>query len=118
MPRPQNCQHRKRDGSRCGSPAMKGKRLCYFHHESRRAHPHRVTPSALPGFPLLDDPRSLLIGVNQVIQGMLHGSIDRRTAGQILCGLQMSVQQVLGTPQKPVEGAFPLLRGVEPKFRR
>jgi len=97
---------------------MKGKRMCYFHHESRRAHPHRVTPSALPGFPLLDDPRSLQIGINQVFQALLHRSIDHRTAGQLLYGLQMSVLQVQGTPQKPVEGALPPLRGVEPKFRR
>ena len=25
------CQHIKDDGRRCGSPAMRGKRLCFFH---------------------------------------------------------------------------------------
>jgi len=96
MPRPQNCQHRKQDGSRCGSPAMKGKRLCYFHHESRKTHPRRVAQAALPDFPLIEDPRSLQIALNQVMQGLLRGSIDRQTAGQVLCGLQMAVGQVKG----------------------
>ena len=94
MPRPQNCQHRKQDGSRCGSPAMKGKRLCYFHHESRKTHPRRVAQPALPDFPLIEDGRSLQVALNQVMQGLLRGSIDHHTAGQVLCGLQMAVGQV------------------------
>jgi hypothetical protein len=94
MSRPQNCQHRKQDGSRCGSPAMKGKRLCYFHEESRKAHPRRVAAPVLPDFPVIEGPRSVQIGLNQVIQGLLRGSIDPRTAGQILYGLQMAVGRV------------------------
>jgi len=96
MPRPQNCQHRKRDGSRCGSPAMRGKRLCYFHHESRRTHPRRVVAPILSDFPLIEDARSIQIGLNQTLQGLLHRSIDCRTAGQILRGLKMSMGQVKG----------------------
>ena len=96
MPRPQKCQHRKQDGSRCGSPAMKGKRLCYFHHESRKTHPRRVAQPAPPDFPLIEDGRSLQIALNQVMQGLLCGSIDEPAAGQVLCGLQMAVKQVKG----------------------
>ena len=73
---------------------MKGKRLCYFHEESRKAHPRRVAAPVLPDFPAIEDPRSVQIGLNQVIQGLLSGSIDPRTAGQILYGLQMAVGRV------------------------
>ena len=73
---------------------MKGKRLCYFHEESRKTHPRHVAESLLPDFPTIDDPRSVQIGLNQVIQAVLRGSIDHRTAGQILYGLQMAAGQV------------------------
>ena len=43
----QRCAHTKPDGSTCGSPAVKDKRVCYWHEQ---AHLHR-TPS---GGPLLD----------------------------------------------------------------
>jgi len=49
-----------------------------------------------PDFPLIEDPRSLQIALNQVMQGLLRGSIDEHTAGQVLCGLQMAVGQVKG----------------------
>ena len=94
MSRPQKCQHRKHDGSRCGSPAMKGKRLCYFHEQSRKTHPRCVAAPVLPDFPVIEDPRSVQIALNQVFQALLRDSIDHRTAAQILCGLQMAVGQV------------------------
>ena len=75
---------------------MRGKRLCYFHHESRRTHPRLVVEPILPDFPLIEDGRSLQIALNQVMQGLLRGSIDHHTAGQVLCGLQMAVGQVKG----------------------
>lgn len=73
---------------------MRGKRLCYFHHESRKTHPRRVVQPILPDFPLIEDGRSIQIGLNQVMQALLHRSIDSRTATRILCCLQMAVGQV------------------------
>ena len=96
MSRPQKCQHRKPDGSRCHSPAMKRRRYCYFHEQSRKTHPHRVAAPVLPDFPVIEDPRSVQIALNQVFQALLQRSIDHRTAAQILCGLQMAVGQVNG----------------------
>ena len=75
---------------------MRGKRLCYFHYESRKRHPRRVAQPVLPDFPVIEDGRSIQIGLNQVFQALLHGSLDTRTAGQVLCGLQMAVGQVKG----------------------
>ena len=74
---------------------MKGKRLCYFHQESRKLHPNRVGPAPiLRDFPVIEDQRSVQIALNQVIQALVHQSIDHRSAAQILCGLQMAVGQV------------------------
>ena len=95
MPRPQKCQHRKVDGTRCGSPAMKGRRMCYFHEQSRKLHPNRIGPAPIfRDFPIIEDPRSVQIGLNQVIQALVHRSIDHRSAAQILWGLEMAIGQV------------------------
>ena len=95
MARPQKCQHRKQDGTRCGSPAMKGKRLCYFHEQSRKLHPNRTGPARIfRDFPVLEDPRSVQIALYQVIQALVLRSFDHRSAAQILWGLEMAVGQV------------------------
>lgn len=95
MPRPQKCQHVKLDGKRCGSPAMRGKRMCYFHEQSRKLYPNRVGPAPiLADFPIIEDARSIQVALNQVMQALVHGSIDQRSATGILLGLQMSVEQV------------------------
>ena len=38
------CQQIKKNGVRCGSPALRGKRLCYFHGRAPRRKPKRVVP--------------------------------------------------------------------------
>jgi hypothetical protein len=97
MSRPQKCQHLKVDGKRCGSPAMKGKRMCYFHEQSRKLYRNRVGPAPiLAGFPIIEDARSVQIALNQVMQALVHRAIDHRSAAQILFGLQMSAEQVRG----------------------
>ncbi len=92
MSRPQKCQHIKPGGGRCGSPALRGKRFCYFHHVARRQHPHRVARAPLlPDWAIVEDPRSALAAINQVLQGLADGSLDTHTAGIILFGLQTAM---------------------------
>lgn len=74
---------------------MKNKRMCYFHERSRKLHPNRIAPAAvIRDFPIVEDPRSVQIALNQVMNALVHQSIDHRSAAQILCGLQMAVGQV------------------------
>jgi len=97
MPRPQKCQHLKLDGKRCGSPAMKGKRMCYFHEQSRKLYRNRGGRAPiLPDFPIIEDARSIQIALNQVMQALVHQSIDHRSANGILFGLQVAVGRVSG----------------------
>ncbi len=89
MSRAQNCQHLKQDGSRCGSPALRGKRFCHFHHAARRQHPYRlVRQPLLRDLPVVEDRRSANLAINKIINALLDGTIEPRLGGQLLCGLQ------------------------------
>ncbi len=100
MSRPQNCQHFKQDGRRCGSPALRGKRYCYFHDAARRQRPWRVVRQPLlRDLPVIEDPRSANLAINKIINALLDGTIDSRTAGQLLFGLQSASQHFGRPPQ-------------------
>jgi hypothetical protein len=71
-----SCWHTKRDGMRCGSPALRGKRFCYFH-----ARPPRK-PKVLP--PELPDPCNTSAVLAFTIHGLMSGTLDRKAAGQII----------------------------------
>jgi hypothetical protein len=42
------CEHIKKDGVRCGSPARRGRKFCHFHQHWRDTHP-RFYVAGLPG---------------------------------------------------------------------
>ena len=44
------CRHIKMDGLRCASPAMRGKRHCYYHHQLHLLQPRRRASAARPQF--------------------------------------------------------------------
>ena len=85
------CQHWMDHATRCGSPAMKGKRYCYSHHVQQargaRKKAERVRQRWFESAPLHDVPsvhRALL----QVITRLLSGNIAHKQAGQILHRLE------------------------------
>ena len=75
------CHHIRVDGVQCGSPALKGKRLCYFHSRAR------VTRSST-NLPILEDSNSVQHALMQVITALIRGTVDREIAGLLLYALQ------------------------------
>ena len=75
------CNHIKRDGARCGSPALRGKALCYFHSRAPKPRKKRVVPE-------VPDPGNPLAVLNWTLRGLMSGKLDNKSAGQILYGLQ------------------------------
>jgi len=64
---------------------LKGKRLCYFHEESRKRHPNRVAlPPVLLVFPIMEDARSVQIALSQVMQALVHRTIDHDSTAAAL----------------------------------
>jgi hypothetical protein len=75
------CHHIRSNGVRCGSPALRGARFCYFHQRARV--PQRVR-SILP----LEDANAVQCNIHEVIRGILDGSLDHKKASLLLYALQ------------------------------
>jgi len=75
------CHHIRATGVQCGSPSLKGKRLCYFHSRVRRAR----APKELP---LLEDANAIQLALMQTMRAILDKSVDQKSAGLLLYALQ------------------------------
>jgi hypothetical protein len=89
------CRHVKTNGTQCGSPAVKGKELC-FYHERNRPQPvelymdgERYCDSQIV-LPVFEDAHSIQTVIRQVVQLMLTRRIERKDAGLLLYALQIA----------------------------
>ena len=82
------CAHLRTNGLRCGSPALRNRRFCYFHH---RQHDVRALRRRQPSFrfelPLLEDAESIQMSIQDVLAAVHEDRIDVRRAGLLLYGL-------------------------------
>jgi hypothetical protein len=84
------CQHRI-DDARCGSPAKRGKRYCYFHKREHQRGARRQAEQARQRWfesVALDDLNEVQRALMQVMQRLASGQIEHKNAGQILYKLQ------------------------------
>ena len=87
--KPAQCEHIKANGLRCGSPALRQRRYCYFHfcaHDLRRRR--RQHPNAPFVLPLLEDANSIQMAIQQVAEAVLEERIDNKRAGLLLFACQ------------------------------
>jgi hypothetical protein len=89
------CRHVKTNGTQCGSPALKGKEVCYYHEQNRP----QAVELYLEGerycdgqivMPVFEDAHSIQTVIRQVVQLMLQRRIDRKDAGLMLYALQIA----------------------------
>jgi hypothetical protein len=87
------CHYIKVNGTRCGSPALRNQKLCYFH---ERWHEQRVTLRGYPGeqnqvqLPVLEDANSIQMALTQVMRLVLDQKISNKEAGLLLYALQIA----------------------------
>ena len=93
------CQHIKVNGTQCGSPAVRRNRFCFFH--KRWHEQHIVIATALSqqiqpclDVPVLEDANSVQVALMQVIQLLLAGQIEHKTAALVLYGLQTAASNI------------------------
>ena len=94
------CIRIKANGEPCGSPALRGQKLCYFHY--RWEHPSAApapppkpeipaAPDRLPApldIPFLEDADSIQVALSRVTRAILSGALDYRIATLALWALQ------------------------------
>jgi hypothetical protein len=77
------CTHIKTNGTQCGSPALRGRRFCFFH---KNWQGQRIQLNALPAAPLsftmpvLEDADSVQVALMQVMRLILAGQPKTRIA--------------------------------------
>jgi hypothetical protein len=89
------CRHVKTNGTQCGSPALKGKELCYFHEQNRPvpAELYLDGETYCDGqimLPPFEDAYSIQTVIRQVVRLMLTRRIERKDAGLLLYALQIA----------------------------
>ena len=80
--RTQRCAHIHLSGRPCGSPALSGRRLCYFHDRARR--PQRPNYD----LPLLEDATAVQFALTQVVRALQDKALDTKTCALLLYALQ------------------------------
>jgi hypothetical protein len=85
------CTHVKVTGVRCGSPALRGARFCYFHERMLHGVPTpkhaRIHPIAL-----LENEEAIQVALMEVINAVLRNAIDNQRANLILRALHIAVR--------------------------
>ena len=92
-PSARRCHHLGPEDRRCGSPALRGERFCYYHHETRRPSSnlrHRRARQAT--FPLAapNSRAELQQALGTVMIRIAANEIDLRRAGLLLYALQIA----------------------------
>ena len=93
------CDHVKENGRCCGSPAVTDRDYCHFHLTIRgrrlkmaraRARGERCRVELPP----LEDLYAVQVGIQQVLDALLSGQLDRHLGGVVLYGLQQAASNV------------------------
>jgi hypothetical protein len=101
-----HCQHIKKDGSPCGSPALRNHQFCYFHHRCRPLLPNVDGSAAFPPapffLPTLDDRDSIQRALGKVCDHLLHRRLDPKKAGALLYAIQLASLNLPGRNQNKI----------------
>jgi len=119
------CEYIKTGGKKCGSPALRGFKNCYYHEQLRQAMPtttmfvqenRNVAPGEMPvtGFqmPFLDDGAAIQIGFMQLIHGVSYFRLNPRQAKLILSALHgasanlRQMDKAIASAAKPIQAAI------------
>jgi hypothetical protein len=90
----ERCQHIKMNGDRCGSPALRDQKFCYFHDRCGPVQVDVSTSAAVPPapffLPVLEDAASIRLAITQVCEHLLHRRLDAKKAGVLLYAMQVA----------------------------
>jgi hypothetical protein len=100
------CRHVKVNGTQCGSPALRRRRLCFFHVRCQE-QTARIAGSQFGQarfmVPLLEDANAVQLALMQVMQLLGSGQMEHRTAGLMLYALQTASVNLRNTRFEPAD---------------
>ena len=104
------CRFIRANGTKCGSPAVKGGRMCYFHSRTEGTQKRKGKAiAAVEGFhapvlelPVLEDDLAIQMAVTNVCRQLASEPLDTKRASLLLYGLQVASIAVRKTAQKRV----------------
>jgi hypothetical protein len=92
------CQHLYMNGEQCGSPRVRGRKLCYMHEriEETRADKLDLGP--------MEDPDSIQVAIRKLQGAIIEGKLDHRQVGQLAYTIQLAAWNVTRTSTVAREG--------------
>ena len=88
------CRHIKVSGTQCGSPALRNKIFCFYHHKDRpvpvECYSDIEYATGEINLPFFEDAHSIQAVIRQVVQMVLQKRIERKTASLLLYALQIA----------------------------
>jgi hypothetical protein len=89
------CDHPKPDGIPCGSPALRGKKLCYFHQRDHKRSQYaagavRRADVLGPRLPLMKSLADIQVALAEVFNAITTHRVPHQRAGRILFDLEQA----------------------------
>ncbi len=89
------CNHLKEDGVFCGSPALNGRKYCYFHINQRArrlktARARRRGDNPALNLPFPEDMHAVQVSLAEILWALAENRIDHKAAGLMLYTLQQA----------------------------
>ena len=88
------CRHIKVNGTQCGSPALRSKNFCFYHHKDRpvpvECYSDIEYATGEINLPFFEDAHSIQAVIRQVVQMVLQKRLERKTASLLLYALQIA----------------------------
>ena len=88
------CRHIKISGTQCGSPALRSKIFCFYHHKDRplpvECYSDIEYATGEINLPFFEDAHSIQAVIRQVVQMVMQKRLERKTASLLLYALQIA----------------------------
>jgi hypothetical protein len=96
------CRHIKPRGTKCGSPALKGRPYCYYHDQLHTYTQDGIRDDKGPFcLPSIEDACGIQHALMQIMGSMANGRLDSREGVRLIYGLQVALQALDRVPQTP-----------------
>jgi hypothetical protein len=95
--RSHQCRHTLPEGRRCGSPAMRGEKFCYYHHETRKPVADPQRRQARRNCFHIAPPRTraaIQDSIGEIVARLAYNEIHPRRAGLLLYALQIATTNI------------------------